>query len=231
MPLIKSRSKKALQKNIETEIHSGKDPKQAVAIGYAVRKAARKYEGGEMKKSPKKHPKMMESSVIKSNPRDEGNLSDYRSKHSSLSQDEHSKKASEIESGKEGMSKKYQENMDTLISYHKNEAKPKMAEGGEVDSMDQPEPEAEQEHHASIAAAIMAKRKMMADGGPVEENNEEQPMELNDLNEAALKENMNSDFMDMDQPEDSNMMGHEEEDQHDRSMISAIRRRMMSRRR
>jgi hypothetical protein len=35
MPLPPGKSKKARQKVIETEIKAGKDPKQAVAIGYA----------------------------------------------------------------------------------------------------------------------------------------------------------------------------------------------------
>ncbi|QOV06227.1 hypothetical protein CPT_Maja_007 [Burkholderia phage Maja] len=35
MPLSSGTSKQAREKNIETEIKSGKDPKQAVAIGYA----------------------------------------------------------------------------------------------------------------------------------------------------------------------------------------------------
>lgn len=42
MPLIKSGSDKARQKNIEKEIASGKDPKQAVAIGYSVQREAKK---------------------------------------------------------------------------------------------------------------------------------------------------------------------------------------------
>jgi hypothetical protein len=42
MPLIKSSSKEARQKNIEKEIASGKDPKQAVAIGYSVQREAKK---------------------------------------------------------------------------------------------------------------------------------------------------------------------------------------------
>lgn len=42
MPLIKSASKKAQKKNIETEILSGKKPKQAVAISYAVKRKAKK---------------------------------------------------------------------------------------------------------------------------------------------------------------------------------------------
>ena len=42
MPLIKSSSKSARQKNIEKEIAAGKDPKQAVAIGYSVQREARR---------------------------------------------------------------------------------------------------------------------------------------------------------------------------------------------
>ncbi len=43
MPLLKSKSKAALRKNVEAEIHAGKPPKQAYAIGKAVqRRAARK---------------------------------------------------------------------------------------------------------------------------------------------------------------------------------------------
>jgi hypothetical protein len=41
MPLIKSTSKKAIGKNIATEIRAGKDPKQAAAIAYSVQREAR----------------------------------------------------------------------------------------------------------------------------------------------------------------------------------------------
>jgi hypothetical protein len=40
MPLIKSKSKAARQKNIKTEIAAGKPVKQAVAIGYSVGRQA-----------------------------------------------------------------------------------------------------------------------------------------------------------------------------------------------
>jgi hypothetical protein len=40
MPLSKSTSKKAFNKNVKTEIAAGKPPKQAVAIAYATKKAA-----------------------------------------------------------------------------------------------------------------------------------------------------------------------------------------------
>lgn len=38
MPLVQGKSKKALEKNIKTEIEHGKPPKQAVAIAYAVKR-------------------------------------------------------------------------------------------------------------------------------------------------------------------------------------------------
>ena len=40
MPLIKSKSKQAFKKNIATEVKAGKPVKQAVAIGYSVKRAA-----------------------------------------------------------------------------------------------------------------------------------------------------------------------------------------------
>jgi hypothetical protein len=43
MPLIKSKSEKAFEKNIRTEIVQGKKPvKQAVAIAYSTKRAAPK---------------------------------------------------------------------------------------------------------------------------------------------------------------------------------------------
>lgn len=48
MPLIEGKSKKTLQKNIKTEIEAGRDPKQAVAIAYSV-KRRNMAKGGEVK--------------------------------------------------------------------------------------------------------------------------------------------------------------------------------------
>jgi len=42
MPLIKSTSPKAFKKNISTEVKAGKPVKQAVAIAYAEKNAAKK---------------------------------------------------------------------------------------------------------------------------------------------------------------------------------------------
>jgi hypothetical protein len=46
MPLIKDIGKKALERNIKTEIAAGKPPKQAVAIAYAVKREAAKKKKG-----------------------------------------------------------------------------------------------------------------------------------------------------------------------------------------
>lgn len=42
MPLIKSKTNKAREKNIDKEIAAGKNPKQAVAIGYSEQRRARR---------------------------------------------------------------------------------------------------------------------------------------------------------------------------------------------
>lgn len=41
MPLKKSKSNKAREENIKKEIEAGKNPKQAVAIGYSVQRKAK----------------------------------------------------------------------------------------------------------------------------------------------------------------------------------------------
>jgi hypothetical protein len=46
MPLVKSKSKEAFQKNIATEIRAGKPPKQAAAIAYSVQRSAKKMKDG-----------------------------------------------------------------------------------------------------------------------------------------------------------------------------------------
>lgn len=46
MPLIQGKSKKSLEKNIKTEIEAGRDPKQAVAIAYSVKRRNMAHGGG-----------------------------------------------------------------------------------------------------------------------------------------------------------------------------------------
>jgi len=47
MPLIKSKSDKAVSKNIKTEMKSGKPQKQAVAIALSVQREAKKKAEGK----------------------------------------------------------------------------------------------------------------------------------------------------------------------------------------
>ena len=90
-------------------------------------------------------------------------------------------------------------------------------------------------HPKSITKAIMMKRKMMAEGGEVDlnENSMEQANGYYKRNEdAALKENYDSDFEDMSQPMDSNEDGRtlEDADKDGKSMIEKIRKSMRSKR-
>ena len=48
MPLIKSKSDKAFKSNIAAEVKAGKPVKQAVAIAYSTKRAAKKAVGGSM---------------------------------------------------------------------------------------------------------------------------------------------------------------------------------------
>lgn len=128
------------------------------------------------------------------------------------------------------------------------------AKGGMADSYsDQPREEAEEEHHASIAAAIMAKKARQSqlisdsdideqinlyEGGQVEGSDESQadimsngaehPNAYYGHNEAILKENYDSDMDGVDQPSDSNEHGdsREEASENDQSLVSRIRSRM-----
>lgn len=49
MPLVKSKSDKAFKSNVKAEIAAGKPQKQAVAIAYSEKRAAKKAAGGSMK--------------------------------------------------------------------------------------------------------------------------------------------------------------------------------------
>lgn len=53
MPLIKSKSDKAFKSNVKAEIAAGKPQKQAVAIAYSVKRAAKKADGGEIDLAPR----------------------------------------------------------------------------------------------------------------------------------------------------------------------------------
>src|SRR5665213_3081571 len=69
MPLLKSRSKKAMSKNIATEMDAGKPQKQSIAIAYSVMKRAKKKkmaEGGLVHPDDEKNDS--EDSITKHSP-------------------------------------------------------------------------------------------------------------------------------------------------------------------
>lgn len=106
----------------------------------------------------------------------------------------------------------------------KSMPKPKLAEGGMID--DSLEHEEDQEHYSSVADAIMAKRKKMAQGGVIEANAEEEMAneEYEDLNES-VNDDLDQELMDMEQPEDSNLMDIDlDSDEYDH--IAEMRRKM-----
>lgn len=112
---------------------------------------------------------------------------------------------------------------------HSNGRKP-YARGGEIS----PQDEIDDEHHASVAAAIMSKRKKMADGGQVdlEEHSEEARNLEDDLSFEALEKEQYDDSQLGPQPKDSNEHSDEllDEDEHNKGMIGAIRKKMKSKR-
>ncbi len=186
-----------------------------------------------MRTTPIKHPTMKQSPVFKTKMRDEeDDMMD--SMPPSSPKDQPPMSDDELDATKNG-----------------NRVHPMkmMAEGGMTDheDMGHDEMEMEMDHHDSIAAAIMARRDRlhaeidsgahdldeavkMAEGGEVdlgdshvEEPNNEDQMSF----EALKKENYNSSDLDMDQPDDSNEIGDEREentsDPHD--MVDKIRRK------
>jgi hypothetical protein len=71
MPLVKSKSDKAFKSNIAAEVKAGKPPKQAVAIAYSVKRAAKKAVGGSMDET-REPSRSSEYKKAKANERDYG---------------------------------------------------------------------------------------------------------------------------------------------------------------
>lgn len=106
------------------------------------------------------------------------------------------------------------------------------ARGGEVS----PHEAEEEMHHASLTAAVMAKRKKMADGGEVDlqDNNGNEWLNREDdmsFEAGRKKTYYDNDQLD-DQPMDSNEHAEdlEDEDDHGKPMIKSIRSKMKSKR-
>jgi hypothetical protein len=111
-------------------------------------------------------------------------------------------------------------------------AQSKMAEGGAVDEYE----DADKEEPASIAEAIMQKRKKYADGGQVdlsrnadEDRNEEDQMSFNALKKENYSESDGLNAIDRASKMDSGQHGDDiEKDVHD--MVSKIHQKMRAKR-
>lgn len=279
MPLIQSKTKKALKKNIETEIEahpSAGKRKQDIAIAYSIQNKNKKkmalggsVEGASHSKptysrnpgTPEKKPddRRLDPKDYMSDqwaggpdpktkpdnnrpPMDEymanhfaegGTVEDLKAQGIHVSFPEAEQDSNPNVATHEGRDDEKAPSEDEFMAS-------KFSQGGEVDepdSTDQPEPEEEEEKHASITAAIMAKkRKNMADGGMVdlEANSEESPNMEDQYSFDAIKKEQYDDSQLSKQPKDSNESGDDREDSeendHDKGITSAIRKRMKSKR-
>lgn len=130
---------------------------------------------------------------------------------------------------------------------HNNGRKP-YADGGDIDSDEQPQPEADDEHEDSLIASIMSKRRKYAKGGEITEEGdpimskdsmksddsdqvdlrrntqEDANMEDQASFDALRKENYSDSYMDRNQPKDSNEHG-DDIDSDDHDMVETIRRK------
>lgn len=209
MPLMQGKSKKAVSKNIETEMSAGKPQKQSIAIALAVQR---------------KNKKKMALGGAVEGPNHSGKQHDREPGQPAKKADDSRLPDSEtmIDRWSAGSppARKPDDSRPPMDSYMADH----FAEGGEVSDDD---------FAGSIADAIMARkdRKKMADGGMVdlEANSEEVGRSPYDEENAEAGNKEQYDLSQLSsQPEDSNEMGDDREDvesdEHD--MISKIRSKM-----
>ena len=209
MPLIKSKSKQAVSKNIETEMDAGKPQKQSIAIALNVQRHAKKKKmayGGEAQR---------EDGYTGTPPRKPDDMrppeSEYMADHFAYGGE------AVRDDGYPGQPAKKPDNMRPE-GYMSDKMTGQYADGGEVE-----------DHYDGIASAIMRKKRKMADGGMVDINENAQesgqtPYD-NDNSEAYKKELYDDDQL-SDQPTDSNEHGDSDDDY---SVSSQVRKRMRSR--
>jgi hypothetical protein len=231
VPLIKSASKKALRKNIETELEAHpKNKDQGFAIAYSVQRQARKKrkmaDGGAVDPAPEREPMALGGAVE--------NSSDMKT-HISQYNDEEifaevARRAQAAQSSESlGGDRTVQGNSSVSPSEGEDEAKDFHSFSEEHEDSDHradiEEPYADggvvnnpklHEAYKTVAEHIMSKRKKFADGGMVDldENAEESPNNEDDMSfEALKKENYDEESMtDLEEPEDSNEKGDDRED-------------------
>lgn len=253
MPLIKSGSKKAIGKNIEMEMASGKPHKQSIAIALSVqRKNKRKKmaSGGEVNAASSmpsadssearsrgmlKGAKTKGSSEIDARKERMSGIDDASDMREMAMKDGHSSMhAEELDARKEHMAgideSHDSREMDMLDGHAMKRSSEMRAASG------MPDADSDEERPGSVAAAIMH-RKRMAKGGEVDldENAMEAPNDYDDLNAMAADKDVYAEdaaLHDLSSPMDSNELGHElpDEDEHERGMISMLRAKIKAKR-
>lgn len=119
MPLIKSKSDKAFKSNIKTEIAAGKPQKQAVAIAYSTKRAAKKAYGGSVDNDDYDAPPRTRRSLVSSNPMDYDSDIDYyravgRIKDDDDDGEEEDKTPKRVVKAEERRSKQYRKAVDKV---------------------------------------------------------------------------------------------------------------------
>jgi len=192
MPLIQGKSKKTLQKNIKTEIEAGRDPKQAVAIAYSVKRRNMAHGGGLYENIHKKRARIEAGSGERMRkPGSEGapTAQAFKQAEETAKMAEGGEVKHKCEKCGHDMAMGGNVAMSAGGSY---------AEGGEVNEMLNPhhQPPMDPRNKKDIAAmrakgmslteigklaggglveSIMKKRKMMAEGGAVESERDAEP--------------------------------------------------------
>jgi hypothetical protein len=211
MPLIKSKSKKAVSENISTEMDAGKPQKQSIAIALDVQRRAKgkkKFALGGAVEAPGRsgHPYDRNPGAPAKKPNDRREpVSEYMGERATYGNPPARKPDDHRPPKEEYMADHF-------------------AEGGEVE-----------EHYSSIADAILAKKRVadsqvdLVDNSEQDSNNEDR-MSYNALHRPIYDEEDALD--DLNQPEDSNEHGHElsQEDDDSVSIVDKIRRGMKSKR-
>lgn len=253
MPLLKSRSKKALEQNIETEMKSGKSKDQSLAVAFNVQRKAKSKkmaEGGKVERIDKEKAKGMVKGAMSGGPTVMEGLKNIKkglgfaeggfiskSGQQNLEDQEDNQELSFAPNN--GPQQQPPNKYNELRPNRQGPSAPALkmlAEGGEIS----PEDEVEMMAHDSLAAAIMARRQRMAEGGMVNDkidimdNGKEIPNQYYGRNEEILKENLDAGMEGIEQMSDSNLIGDEREEmsenKHDSSLVGSIRSKMKRRR-
>ncbi len=222
MPLIKSRSKRALKSNIKTEMEANPSPKdrsQNLAIAYATQRAASKKmaDGGEVRHiRASTNPKSYARGIHQSpdwQPEKGKSYAGTMLRESRTSPGGHS----------QGASEEAREAHREVMEEMKGMKKPNLyAEGGMACPPDCPE--------CLTKNMVHALRKKFAKGGevrPVDHNSieEDYAETFDDMNEEMADGHLYDDSQISAQPKDSNEHGDmlEDEDEHGKSMFKKIK--------